>query len=78
LTGEEAEPHRRWPKALKRESENDSGQPRDLLKNRQSGSLKKSQLTLSQGMLKQGDGHDDEVDNEVRTSVPSQNRATAT
>jgi hypothetical protein len=37
---------------------------------------KKSQLTLSQGMLKKGDVVDD-ADDEVRTSA-SQNRVTAT
>jgi hypothetical protein len=46
---------------LKGVSENDSGQPSDLLKNRRSDSLKKSQLTLSQGMLKKGADDDDEV-----------------
>jgi hypothetical protein len=63
---------------LKRESENDSKKSRDLLKNRQSGSLKKSHLTLSQGMLKKGNVNGDADDNdEVRTSA-SQNHATAT
>ncbi len=40
----------------------DSRQPRDLLTNRQSDSLKKSQLTLSRGMLKKGDDEDDKDD----------------
>ncbi len=62
---------------LKWESENDSRWPRDLLKNGQGDSPKKSQLSLSQGMLKRGDD-DDVVDDEVRTTVPSQNHATAT
>jgi hypothetical protein len=62
---------------LKGEFENDSRQSRDLLRNRQSNSLKKSQLTLSQGMLKREDDGD-EVDDEVRTTVPSQKGATAT
>ncbi len=34
-----------------------------------------SKLSLSQGMLKKGD---DDVDDEVRTIVPSQNHATTT
>jgi hypothetical protein len=47
-------------------------QPRDLLKNRH------SQLTPSQGTLKEGDVDDDaDDDDEVRTSE-SQNHATAT
>jgi hypothetical protein len=45
--------------------------------NRQSDSLKKSQLTLSQGMLKRWDDYDD-VDDEVWTTVLSQNHAIAT
>jgi hypothetical protein len=54
---------------LKGESENNSRKLRDLLKNRQSDSLKKSQLTLSQRMLKKGDVNDDtdDDDDEVRT-----------
>jgi hypothetical protein len=51
--------------------------PRDLLNNRHSDSLKKSQLTLFHGMLKKGDVNDDTDDDEVRTSV-SQNCVTAT
>ncbi len=51
-------------------------QPRVLLMNKQNASLKKSQFTLSQGMLKKGDD-DDEVNDEVRSSA-SQNRVTAT
>jgi hypothetical protein len=47
-------------------SENDSRQPRDLTG---SDGPKKSQLTLSQGILKRGDD-DDEVDDEVSTTVP--------
>jgi hypothetical protein len=38
---------------------------------------KKSQMTLSQGILKRCHD-DDDVDEEVRTTVPSQNSATAT
>ncbi len=51
------------------ESENNSRKLRDLLKNRHSDSLKKSQLTLSQRMLKKGDVKDDtdDDDDEVRT-----------
>jgi hypothetical protein len=63
---------------LKKESENDSKKPRDLLKNRHSGSLNKSHLTLSQGMLKKGNVNSDADDyDEVRTSA-SQNHATVT
>jgi hypothetical protein len=63
---------------LKRESENYSKKPRDLLKNRHSGSLNKSHLTLSQGMLKKGNVNGDADDyDEVRTSA-SQNHVTAT
>jgi hypothetical protein len=47
-------------------SENDYRQPRDLTG---SDGPKKSQLTLSQGILKRGDD-DDEVDDEVSTTVP--------
>ncbi len=50
----------------------DSRQPRDLFKNEPSDSPKKSQLTFSQGMLKRGD------DDEVSSSVPTQNCVTAT
>ncbi len=58
-------------KGNKGELENNRGKPRDLLKNRHSDSLKKSQLTISQEMLKKGDvavdaDHDDD---KVRTSV---------
>jgi hypothetical protein len=61
--------------------ENDSRQPRDLLKSWHNDILKMVHLTLSQGMLKKGndddDEIDDEVDDEVRTTVPSHNQATA-
>jgi hypothetical protein len=57
---------------------NNFRKPRDLLKNRHSDGLKKSQLTLSQEMLKKGDVDDDaDDDDEVRTSA-SQNHVTAT
>jgi hypothetical protein len=43
--------------------------PREILKNRRSDSLKKSQLPLPQGMLKKGDAVDDaDDDDEVRIS----------
>jgi urease accessory protein UreE len=44
--------------------------PTDLTKKRHSDSLKKSQLTLSQGMMKKGDALavDDDDNVEVRTS----------
>jgi hypothetical protein len=52
------------------ELENNSRKPRDLIKNRHCDSLKKGQLTLSQGMVKKGEdvavGDDDDA---VRTSV---------
>ncbi len=63
---------------LKRESENLSRKPGDLFINRHSDSLKKSQLTLSLGILKKGDiNADADNDDEVRTSA-SQNHATTT
>jgi hypothetical protein len=48
--------------------------PKDLTKDRHSDSLKKSQLTLSQGMMKKGDALvvDDDDDIEVRT-ISSEN-----
>ncbi len=49
--------------------EDNPRKPRDLVKNRHSDSLKKSPLTLSQGMMKKGDIVDDAYDDdEVRTS----------
>jgi hypothetical protein len=59
----------------KGELDNNSRKLRDLLKNRHSDSLKKDQLTPSQGMMKKGDdvAVDDDV---VRTSV-SQNIVTS-
>ncbi len=71
----ETEPREQWLKTLK-SIRNESGQPRDILKNRQSDSPKR-ELTLCQGMLKRGDDVND-VDDEVRAIVPSQNHATAT
>ncbi len=64
------------PETLKGELENNSRKPRGLLKNRHSDSLKKNQLTLSQGMMKKGDICDDADDDKVRTRT-SQNHATA-
>ncbi len=49
---------------LKGESENISRKLRDLLKNRHSDGLKKSQLTLSQRMLKKGDVNNDTDDDD--------------
>ncbi len=59
---------------LKGELENNSRKPRDLTENRHSYSLKRGQLTLSQGKMKKGDvvAVDDD-DDAVRTSV-SQDR----
>jgi hypothetical protein len=65
--------HERWPigKQLSRK-------PRDLVENRHGDSLKKGQLTLSQGKEKKGDDvADDENDDAVRTSE-SQDQVTAT
>jgi hypothetical protein len=57
---------------LKRESENDSKKLMDLLLNRHSDSLKKSQLTLSQGMLEKEYINDDaDEDDEVRNTLVS-------
>jgi pantoate kinase len=50
--------------------------PRDLSKTRHSDSLEKSQLTISQAMMKKGDVVF-VADDEFRTSA-SQNRATST
>ncbi len=55
----------------KGELENNSRKPRDLTKNRHSDSLKKSRLTIFQGMMKKGDVivvADDDTDR-VRSSV---------
>jgi hypothetical protein len=57
-------------KALKRKLETNSRKPKDLRKNRRSDSLEKSELTLSQWMVKKGDVIDHADDDEVRTSVP--------
>jgi hypothetical protein len=58
------------PKTLTRELENYSRNPRDLVKNMHNYSLKKGQLTLSQGNMKKGDDVAyDEDDDAVRTSV---------
>jgi hypothetical protein len=59
--------------------ENNSRKPRGLIKNRHSDSLKKGQLTLSQGMVKKRDDGavEDDDDDVMRTSV-SQKRVTAT
>jgi urease accessory protein UreE len=63
----------------KGELENNSRKPRDLTLKRHSNGLKKSQLSLSQGILKKGDvvviADDDDI--KVRTSV-SQNCVKAT
>jgi hypothetical protein len=49
-------------------------QPRDLVKKKP-----KTESTYSfLGILKKGDGHDDKVDDEVRTTVASQNHVTET
>jgi hypothetical protein len=65
----------RWLKMLNGELENDSRKSRDLVKNRRSDSLKKSQLTL--GKMKKGDdAADDKDDDAIRTSA-SQDRVTA-
>ncbi len=66
---------RQWPKKHKGELENSSRQPRVLLKNRHCDSLQKSQLAHFLGMLKKGNVADDD---DLRTTVQSQNHATAT
>ncbi len=64
-------------KSVKIRVGNDSRPPSDLLKNSSSDNLKKSQVTLSQGMLKKGDVYNEtDVDNAVRISA-SRKRATA-
>jgi hypothetical protein len=55
--------------------EDNSRKPRDLLKNRHSDSLKKSELTLSQGMMNKGDVVVADEDDKLRTSA-SQNHVT--
>jgi hypothetical protein len=63
---------------FKEKSKHNFWKPRDQLKNRHSDGLKKSQLILSQEMLRKGDVDDDaDDDDEVRTSA-SQNHVTAT
>ncbi len=59
--------------------ENESGKPRDLLKNMHSDCLKRVQLTLSQGITKKRDVSviADDDDDEERTNT-SQNHVTAT
>ncbi len=66
-------------KTLKGGIQNNSRKPRDLTRKRHSDSLKKGQLTLSQGMVKKRedvavDGNDD--DDVMRTSV-SKNQGAA-
>ncbi len=61
----------------KGELEKYSRKSRDLLKNRHSDSLKQSQVTLSQGMMKKGDVVVAGDDDDVRT-IASQNHGTAT
>jgi hypothetical protein len=74
----EAGPVNGGQRLSKGELENISRKPRDLTKNRHSDSLKKGELTLSQGMIKKGDDVKvDDSHNAVRTSV-LQNRVTAT
>jgi hypothetical protein len=62
---------------LKWKSGNDFRQQGDLLKRAEWQLNKKSQFTLSQGMLKMWDVEDD-PDDEVRTTVQSQIHVTAT
>jgi hypothetical protein len=61
-------------KDAQRESWKTTLNPRGLNENRHSDSLKKGQLTISQGKMKRGDDAAD--DDMVRTSV-SQDRVTA-
>jgi hypothetical protein len=68
MARQEARPCERRPKTLKGELENNSGEPRDLVKNRHSDNIKKGQLTLFQGKMKKGDDvADDDDDVTVRT-----------
>jgi hypothetical protein len=64
-------------KVAQGELENNSRKPRDLVRNWYGNSLKKIQLTLSQGKKKGDDVADDKDDDAVKTSV-SQDRVTAT
>jgi hypothetical protein len=41
MARQETGPHKRWPKILKKELENNFRKPRDLVRNRHSDSLKK-------------------------------------
>jgi hypothetical protein len=78
MVGWEAGLYETWQKMLKGGLENNSRKPRDLVKTRHSDSLKKGQLTLSQGkMKKEDDAADDEDNDAVRTSV-SPDQVTAT
>ncbi len=57
---------------LKGRVENNCRKPKGLTKNRHGDSLKKSELTLPNSMMKKGDVVviADDDDDEVRTSVP--------
>ncbi len=69
----EAGPCERQPKTLRGELENNFRKPKDM----HNGSLKKGQLTLSQGKMKKGDDvADDDNDDVVGTRV-SQDPVTA-
>jgi hypothetical protein len=79
MARQEARPQESRPKTLKRELENNSSKPRDQVKNRQSYSLKKGQLTLSQGKMDKGDdvADDDDDDAALRTNVSQDQLAVA-
>jgi hypothetical protein len=63
---------------LKGQSKNVFRKPRNLLENRHNDSLKESQFTLSQGIMKKKAVVDDaDADDEMRASA-SQNHVTAT
>jgi hypothetical protein len=55
---------------------NNSRKPRDLPENMHSDSLKKGQLTLSQGEMKKGDDVADDDDDDVERTNMSQGRVT--
>ncbi len=77
MTRQEARPHKRWPKTLKGQLENNSRKPRDLVRDRHSDSLNRVQLSLSKGKMNKGDEVADDKDYDaVRTGV-SQDRVTA-
>jgi hypothetical protein len=78
MARQEAHPQESRPKTLKGEFENNSSKTRDLVKNRQSYSLKKCQLTLSRGKMEKGDDVADDDDGDALRTNVSQDRVTMT